>query len=172
MLPAVSARVAVPSDAAGIANVIVAAQSAWDTGDFPDYIPYVTAELEQAWRVKLRQPHVHRTFVATDLTGDVTGVVSHLPEHLSHSPSPVTAGSAHLSTLFVSATQQGTLTAQHLHDTAIASMITDRFRTARLFVPQVASRAQSFYRRNGWEPTGREIVFAGLNRLEMRKALV
>lgn len=96
-------------------------------------------------------------------------VVAAGPEAASFEPSRISADSAHLSTLFALPESHGSGAAQKLHDHLLSALEHAGYRTVRLWVPERAAQARRFYEKNGWTPTGKETVFAGIARIEMRR---
>ena len=162
-------RLATPPDATGIASVITAAQASWSTWAGDAFEPYNLSRLTKVWQSRLVDPGV---FTAVwDSAGTVCAVVSFNSELDSFAPSNLASSSAHLSTLFCLPDHQGTGVALSLHDEAVAAMRERGYLSTRLWVPSSAAQARRFYLKNLWTDTGRTVLFAGLDRTEMRREL-
>lgn len=161
-------RRATPSDAHSFAQVITEAQASWTwAGDGLER--YETDSLATSWESRLSQiDTVAWCWIVKDM---VVGVVAAGPEHASLEPSSEVTTSAHLSTLFVLPEAHGTGAAQQLHDALLGDLVELGYTSVRLWVPEGAARARSFYARNGWAATGGATTFAGLDRLELRRQL-
>ncbi len=161
-------RAAFPADAGAFAEVITAAQSTWTEWAGAALTPYDVAELTATWCARLEDP---ATIAAVSGTGGrITAVAAAGPEDASFQPSRCESASAHLSTLFALPETHGDGSTQALHDAILIELNARGYRKVRLWVPAGAQRARRFYERNGWEATGNSTVFAGLERLEMRRS--
>ncbi len=163
-------RVANKDDAAAIAYVIATAQKTWVTWVGDEFQPYDVAHLSEQWSQRL-DDLATISFVFTDARGYVIAVAAAGPEASSLKPSSTRLDSAHLSTLFALPDSHGSGVAQDLHDHLLAALVTERYCTVRLWVPQDANRARRFYARNGWAETGMQTHFAGLQRTELRRSI-
>jgi GNAT superfamily N-acetyltransferase len=161
-------RTAISADAYAFAEVITAAQSTWIEWAGEALTPYDVAELTVTWRARLEDP---TTIAHISVTGGrITAVAAAGPEAASFQPSRLESTSAHLSTLFALPETHGDGSTQALHDAVLAELAARGYQTVRLWVPAGAQRARRFYERNGWAATGATTLFAGLERVEMRRS--
>ena len=148
--------------------MITAAQSTWVEWAGAALTPYDVAELTATWRARLEDP---TTIAFVSLTEErITAVAAAGPEAASFQPSRIEDVSAHLSTLFALPETHGDGSTQALHSAVLVELAACGYETVRLWVPAGASRARRFYERNDWAATGATTLFAGLERVEMRRS--
>jgi GNAT superfamily N-acetyltransferase len=120
-------------------------------------------------------------FIIKRLSKDIPGkkiylldgaVASWLPEIYSVEPRPeASAGDIHLSIFFIPLEQQGSGLATRLLKISLEKMRAEGARHVRLWTPEEALRARSFYEREGWSHSGRKIYYAERVRLEYLRDL-
>lgn len=158
------------ADSLSFANVIVQAQSTWLEWGGASFEPYELPKLTDQYTEMLRRDHT-QAFMLFDALDTPLAVAAAVPESVSYEPSTLDTASAHLSALFTLPQYHGTGVSQTLHNHTIDKLAESGYKTARLWVPSEAGRSVCFYTKNLWDMTGGRTYFAGLERLEMRRAL-
>ncbi len=159
-------RPAVIDDADVIADIIISCREDWRSWAGEALEKHDHKELAAFWVDRIANPE--NSTLCYD-KGEVLVVSSAGPERDSYEPSSQSSQSAHLSTFFARPTMHGSGVSAQIHDALLTELKTRKCTTVRLWVPAGAARARSFYARKKWAETGKTTMYAGLERLEMRR---